>query len=107
MARSTDEAFESFLVEDVILTLGTIRGALGWLGGEEEVPQSARIEGFQRVSRQIAALEDRARQLWDDLRLSQSAAAAPMCEDDNIFRLLEGDQPRPARLVFRSRRAAG
>lgn len=107
MAGNVREALEFFLVEDVILTLGTVRGALGWLGGDEEVPQSARVEGFERVSRQIAALEDRARQLWDDLRLSQPAGTAPKRDDDNIFRLLDGDQPRPARLVFRSRRAAG
>ncbi|HQU68410.1 MAG TPA: hypothetical protein PLI43_09445 [Albidovulum sp.] len=107
MAGNAREALEFFLVQDVILTLGTVRGALGWLGGDDEVPQPARIEGFQRVSRQIEALEDRARQLWDDLRLSQTAGAAPRRDEDNIFRLLEGDQPAPARVVFRSRRAAG
>ncbi|MCA0274092.1 MAG: hypothetical protein LCH69_18795 [Proteobacteria bacterium] len=107
MAGNAREALEFFLVQDVILTLGTVRGALGWLGGDDAVPQSARVEGFQRVSRQIEALEDRARQLWDDLRQSPVAVATPRRDEDSIFRLIEGDQPAPARLVFRSRRAAG
>lgn len=107
MAGNVREALEFFLVQDVILTLGTVRGALGWLGGDDAVPQSARVEGFERVSRQIEALEDRARRLWDDLRQSPTAGAAPRRVEDNIFRLDEGDQPAPVQLVFRSRRATG
>ena len=60
MTCNVNEAFEAFLVEDVILTLGTVRGALGWLGNSEDCPAAVRAEGFARVARQISALEDRA-----------------------------------------------
>ena len=51
--------FDLFLVEDVILTLGNIRGTLGWLaeGGVDAAMQRA---GIERLDRQIAQLEQRA-----------------------------------------------
>lgn len=50
-------AFESFLVEDVILTLGNLRGSLSWLG--EGAGRSR--AGIDRLDRQLGLLEDRAR----------------------------------------------
>lgn len=106
MTRKVNEAFESFLVEDVILTLSTVRGALGWLGSGEDCPPAARAEGFARISRQIAALEDRARDLWRHLDHSPDPShALPDDTPDNVFDL--GAMPLRAapRAVFRSRRA--
>jgi hypothetical protein len=51
-----------FLVEDVILTLGNLRGSLAWLAdpGPSDDPALHRA-GLERIGRQIALLEDRAR----------------------------------------------
>lgn len=106
MTCNVNEAFEVFLVEDVILTLGTVRGALGWLGENEGCPAAARAEGFARITRQIAALEDRARDLWQGLHLESGSPPAPaLPAPDNVFDL--GAIPLPARprAVFRTRRA--
>ncbi len=101
MTGSTHDAFDSFLVEDVILTLGTVRGALGWLEGGEDCPPAQRAEAFARITRQIAALEDRARGLWG--RMRSSAVADADCA--NVFRLSDGDG-KPG-IAFRSRRLLG
>ncbi len=54
-------AFETFLIEDVILTLGNLRGALAWLAqpGAGVDPATLR-SGLDRLQGQIALLEDRA-----------------------------------------------
>lgn len=59
MTDMTHASFDSFLVEDVILTLGTLRGSLDWIaeGGDK-----GRV-GVERLDRQLALLEDRARAL--------------------------------------------
>jgi hypothetical protein len=51
-----------FLVEDVILTLGNLRGSLAWLAdpGPLDDPALHRA-GLERIGRQIALLEDRVR----------------------------------------------
>lgn len=105
MNTQANNAFEAFLVEDVILTLGTVRGALGWIGDSEGCPPSARAEGLARIARQIAALEDRARDLWRDLREAPRPMPQPSVDvTDNVFDL--GAMPVVAapRAIFRSRR---
>lgn len=105
MARKVSEAVEAFLVEDVILTMSTIRGALGWLGSAEDCPPAARAEGFARIARQIAALEDRARDLWQDLNRAPRPQAEPQLPaPDNVFDVGAAPVPEAGRTVFRSRR---
>ena len=70
------------LVEDVILTLGNIRAALGWIR-DEGVGAAIRDNALDRIERDIGALEDRAAALRD------SAAPAPF--------LLEDPLPPPAK----------
>lgn len=93
MTRSAPQAsragFEAFLVEDVILTLGNLRGALGWLGGGSLADRAC----LDRLDRQLALLDDRARQLARAL-CAEAAAAEPA----NIFAIPVADA------VFRSRR---
>jgi hypothetical protein len=103
MTGKADEAFLSFLVEDVILTLGTVQGALGWLENDSSCPPAARAEGFARIARQIAALEDRARDLWGQ---RQGGPCAPEDEAEiaNLFLPPAAEDRAPA-VAFRSRRA--
>jgi hypothetical protein len=64
MPVDRDAAFERFLVEDVILTLGNLRGSLGWLDSPEARADAAIYRaGLRRIDRQIELLEDRARVL--------------------------------------------
>jgi hypothetical protein len=55
--------FEVFLVEDVILTLGNLRGSLSWLGTSQSADPAIFRAGLDRLDRQIGMLEDRARAL--------------------------------------------
>ena len=98
-------AFESFLVEDMILTLGNLRGSLGWLGAEAAADRAC----LDRLDRQLGLLEDRARRMARRLR----EPAPP--EPANLFAMSEpapdGGTDGPARgrsgggaAVFRSRR---
>ncbi len=105
MTGHADEAFLSFLLEDVILTLGTVRGALGWLASGADCPPAARAEGFARISRQIAALEDRARDLWAERR----SAPCPRPDEADLANLFQpsAEEARAADVGFRSRRARG
>lgn len=105
MTGRADEAFVSFLLEDVILTLGTVRGALGWLASGADCPPAARAEGFARISRQIAALEDRARALWAERR----SAPCPHPDADELANLFQpsAQEAEAADIAFRSRRARG
>lgn len=61
-------AFESFLVEDVILTLGNLRGSLGWMGPDTGLNPDTCRAGIDRIDRQIGQLEDRARDVCRLLR---------------------------------------
>lgn len=98
-------AFEAFLIEDVILTLGSVRGALGWLGTAEDCPPAQRAAAFARITRQIGALEDRARGLWNDMQPEPAPCAAESGEAGNIFGPAGGAAELPRRVIFRSRRA--
>lgn len=69
-------AFEYFLVEDVILTLGNLRGSLGWLAGDSEADRVF----IDRIDRQLGLLQDRARRVAERLR-----EAPPEPEPVNLF----------------------
>lgn len=59
-------ALAAFLVEDVILALGNLRGLLDWLAAE--APDAARMQGgLQRIAWQLDLIEDRARTIWRGL----------------------------------------
>lgn len=89
-------AFETFLVEDVILTLSNLRAVLGWVGaGEEE-----RRAGIARLEFQIDLLEERARAMCRTL----GEPAAP--DEGNLFAGLDDGGATPALPSFRSRRSA-
>ena len=89
MTENAQTAFESFLVEDVILTLGNLRGSLGWLGDR---PEQSRA-GLDRLDRQLGLLEDRARAVCRDLRSARPIERAA-AEPDNLF----AADPAPAAL---------
>lgn len=89
MTDSAQTAFESFLVEDVILTLGNLRGSLGWLGDR---PVQSRA-GLDRLDRQLGLLEDRARAVCRELRSTRPNARTE-AESDNLF----AADPAPAGL---------
>jgi hypothetical protein len=64
MTELNHSAFETFLVEDVILTLGNLRGSLAWLNQSETVEADARQRAWlDRIDRQIETLEERARHM--------------------------------------------
>ena len=62
--------FDTFLVEDVILTLCNVRLSLTWLTSDAAAAGSEdwRRVGIQRLDRELAQTEDRARALRDSLR---------------------------------------
>lgn len=67
-------SFESFLVEDVILTLGNLRGSLGWLGaGPADADPARHRAGLDRLARQIELLDDRARAVCRQIRAARAA----------------------------------
>ena len=102
MIHDRHTALEVFLVQDVILTLGGMRGTLGWLGRAEDCSPVQRAEALARITRQIGAVEDRARALWQDMRTpppDDAGAAA------NLFLPEAGEAALPARAIFRTCRA--
>jgi len=62
--------FDTFLVEDVILTLCNVRLSLTWLTSDAAAAGSEDLRrvGIQRLDRELAQIEDRARVLRDSLR---------------------------------------
>lgn len=74
--ESARAALESFLVEDVILTLGNLRGTLPWLGADSAIDRI----WIDRLDRQLGLLEDRAHRM---ARLLRDEASAP--EPANLF----------------------
>ena len=112
--------YETFLVEDVILTLGNLRGSLSWLGQANAAgdPGMHRA-GLARLERQIELLEDRARAVCKiirptpstDLEGSSTAAYVPAVSLERLLHDALGTEPTPLHDAagvpeFRSRRAA-
>lgn len=108
-------AFETFLVEDVILTLGNLRGSLAWLGqGDVGADPGLHRAGLARLDRQLESLEDRARAVCRISRgdpcgdLPPPAAYAPAISLERLLQdaLGSGARASDAAPEFRSRRAA-
>ena len=83
--------YATFLVEDVILSLGNLRGSLDWLAAEPAAERRAAAP--ERIERQMDQIEDRAREL-----IRRQAEAAVPAADSKLW-VVRG----PA---FRSRRRA-
>lgn len=119
MQQGSLSAFETFLVEDVILTLGNLRGTLDWLERADSPSDAARLRGgMERIARQIALLEDRARQLCrarpaaSPLPISPPEATAPgpsIFTLDHLLRDAGADRmpSPPSDPCFRTTRVAG
>jgi hypothetical protein len=72
MRSELQPAFETFLVEDVILTLGNLRGSLAWLGqADAKTTPDLHRTGLARLDRQIAKLEERAWAVCHEMRDAQ------------------------------------
>ncbi len=109
-------AFETFLVQDVILTLGNLRGSLAWLADENSADDpGVRKSGLDRLDRQIERLQDRARAVCRTLcaapvaRPNPGAAAYADLSGMSLESLLRdalGDEAVSLPPLFRSRRAA-
>jgi hypothetical protein len=103
-------AFERFLVEDVILTLGNLRSTLAWLCDPDTAASPEVLRGgLARLSRQIEGLEDRARSICRGLPgPAPPALAAADAEShiplDRLLRDAAGGAEAPP--IFRTRRAA-
>lgn len=116
MGDGTLAAYERFLVEDVILTLGNLRASLAWLMDPEgDRPPVALRAGLERAMRQIDQMEARARSL------TRAGAIRPALPDPSPVAYADGSGiglehvlrdalaadgsalPAP---VFRTRRAA-
>ncbi|SPH18734.1 hypothetical protein DEA8626_02276 [Defluviimonas aquaemixtae] len=75
MSDDLQMAIESFLMEDVILTLGNVRSSLGWIGANDAGVEPAQHRvGIDRLGRQIELLEDRARDVCRQLRAAGATA---------------------------------
>ncbi|MCB2136456.1 MAG: hypothetical protein KDE08_11020 [Rhodobacteraceae bacterium] len=96
MSGTIEPGFERFLVEDVILTLGNLRGTLAWVLHSEAGDGTTRQRAWlERIDRQIETLEERARHVF---RLMPPEATGHPSETEDL-----GPALHP---VFRSRRAA-
>lgn len=87
---------EAFLVEDVILALGNIRGMLGWVLSDKTSVEMQAV-GLERLDRQIALLHERAEGL-----LRERA--------DQVGSAVDARSDRPAdnaMAVFRTSRIVG
>lgn len=103
MTGTAETAFDCHFIEDVILTLATLRGLIGWIGASDDCPAGARAAAAARATREIDATADRARAL-----LHGAGAAAPRdpAEIVNLFDTGDGAAPAPCgRPVFQTRRA--
>jgi hypothetical protein len=76
MQHDLRSEFEVFLVEDVILTLGNLRGSLSWLGTSQSADPAIFRAGLDRLDRQIGMLEDRARVLKRQMVVAAAGDAA-------------------------------
>ncbi len=81
MADNIEREIETFLLEDVVLTLGTLRSALGWLSGlDSEASREERSAGFDRLDRQLGLVEDRAREICRSFRSEEASGDACSAE---------------------------
>lgn len=71
-------SLETVLIQDVILTLANLRGALDWLSRDADLPlPPAHRNGLERIALQISGLEERARAVFaDPVRQGPPDAAA-------------------------------
>ena len=111
-------AFERFLVEDVILTLGNPRGSMAWVVQSETTDANNRQRAWmERIDRQIESLEERARHLIAHMRTSASfkhraPASDRICAVSGerqiaTMKVMAGQATRQeSNPVFRSSRAA-
>ncbi|MGB3147396.1 MAG: hypothetical protein WBA91_06510 [Paracoccaceae bacterium] len=98
--------FETFLVQDVILTLGNLRQSLLWLDDENSLTPAAYKAGIQRLHHQLGLLEDRARDVCRALSHQHGDRA-----DTGPLPLRLGPESRiepleDRKAIFRSRRHA-
>lgn len=79
-------AFESFLVEDVILTLGNLRSSLDWMrGGRTDAEAEQNRAGIDRLDRQLGLLQERAHDVCRQLRsvgAERERSCAPVAARD-------------------------
>lgn len=61
MRNGSGPGLDVYLVEDVILTLCSLRGSLGWLATDAAIDPARARAGIDRIERQLGQLEDRAR----------------------------------------------
>lgn len=111
--------FETFLVQDVILTLGNLRGSLAWLAdGGAEVDAAIYRAGLERLDRQIEQLQDRARAMCASVTANPAVKALPVPTPaaayivgsgmslECLLRDALGEEAAGLRPLFRSRRSA-
>ncbi len=97
MQADRDAAFETFLVEDVILTLGNLRGSLSWLDTSHARADPAIFRaGLLRLDRQIELLEERARSLRDGMTAAGAFRAGARTRPDEPPEASPGAPPGPA-----------
>jgi hypothetical protein len=82
MHHDLGSEFEVFLVEDVILTLGNLRGSLSWLGTSQSADPAIFRAGLDRLDRQIGMLEDRARVLKRQMIVAAASDAVAGSAED-------------------------
>ena len=98
---------ETFLVEDVILTLGNLRGSLSWFV-RSEIPgdQNRYRLWLERIDRQIESLEDRARGVFEQMRAETPAPSPPaarrIAPDTRVRPPLKAEDRAPGPLIPRS-----
>lgn len=98
-------AFERFLIEDVILTLGNLRSTLGWLtDAESGLGTESLRAGLDRIGRQIEMLQDRARAVCGPPEVPEAPSGAGGMTLASLLQDALGAEGEPP--MFRSRRRA-
>ncbi|MCY1126128.1 hypothetical protein OU426_04610 [Frigidibacter sp. RF13] len=101
MGEATLAALERFLVEDVILTLGNLRGWIAWLADPATHLDRDMLSTFlERLDHQLELLQDRARAVC----IGPQAPGSGVTLDGLLRDALNSDLPETAP-AFRSRRA--
>ncbi|WP_284162699.1 hypothetical protein [Frigidibacter sp. SD6-1] len=101
MGEATLAAHERFLVEDVILTLGNLRGWIAWLSDPETHLDRDMLSAFlDRLDHQLELLQDRARAVCTGPQAPGSGVTL-----DSLLRDALGTETQEGAPAFRSRRA--